>query len=450
MKFIDILRSAVSNSFRSKLRTTLTVIAIFIGAFTLTITTAIGTGVSSYINDQVASVGAPDVLTITKTAAASTAVGDGPEKYDPNADTSSTGRLGISVALLTPADLAKISATKGITSVNPIVQVSPDYIQYQSNGKYQLTINSFAALTQPSLAAGAQLDNSSSANEIVLPTTYLSSLGLGTPKEAVGKTVSIGLTDYLGNKHVVYAKVVGVENKSLLANGAGLNKQATSAFHAIETVGKPVTVSSGYAATSARFAANSTPQEIAAIKKSLSNQGYTAQTVADQIGSFEVVINGIVGVLDAFAVIALVAAGFGIINTLLMSVQERTREIGLMKAMGMSGRKVYALFSSEAVFIGFLGSAIGAVVAIGLGTVISAVLSRTLLKSLPGLHIMQFSPAAVGIIILVVMLIAFLAGTLPARRAARQNPIDALRYSSARAAQGCDQNPEGPSRLPGC
>jgi putative ABC transport system permease protein len=99
-----------------------------------------------------------------------------------------------------------------------------------------------------------------------------------------------------------------------------------------------------------------------------------------------------------------------------------------MKAMGMGGGKVYTLFSLEAVFIGFLGSAIGAGVAILLGTGISNVLAGTLLKDLPGLQIMQFAPGSVATIILVVMFIAFLAGTLPARRAARQNPIEALRY----------------------
>ncbi len=170
------------------------------------------------------------------------------------------------------------------------------------------------------------------------------------------------------------------------------------------------------------------PQQIDRLKADLADQGFTAQTVADQLGAFQAVINGIIGVLNAFAVIALIAAGFGIINTLLMSVQERTREIGLMKAMGMSRGRIYTLFSAEAVFIGFLGSAIGALIAIGLGTPISSALADTLLSDLPGLQIMQFAPGSIVSIIGVVMLIAFLAGTLPAARAARQNPIEALRY----------------------
>ena len=122
------------------------------------------------------------------------------------------------------------------------------------------------------------------------------------------------------------------------------------------------------------------------------------------------------------------AAGFGIVNTLLMSVQERTREIGLMKAMGMGSGSVFALFSTEAAFIGFLGSAIGSAAAIGLGTAVSGALARGPLSDLEGLQILAFTPGTVAGVILLVMAIAFVAGTLPAWRAARQNPIDALRY----------------------
>ncbi|WP_068478610.1 ABC transporter permease [Pseudoclavibacter helvolus] len=140
------------------------------------------------------------------------------------------------------------------------------------------------------------------------------------------------------------------------------------------------------------------------------------------------VIDGIVLVLNAFAVIALLAASFGIVNTLLMSVQERTREMGLMKAMGMGSGRVFTLFSVEAAFIGLLGSAIGALVAVVAGTVISAALATTLLADLPGLTLIAFDPVSIGVVIVVVMIIAFLAGTLPAARAARADPVESLRY----------------------
>jgi putative ABC transport system permease protein len=111
-----------------------------------------------------------------------------------------------------------------------------------------------------------------------------------------------------------------------------------------------------------------------------------------------------------------------------MSVQERTKEIGLMKAMGMGGGKIFLLFSGEAVMLGFWGSLIGSAVAIGIGQIINHFVLTTFLKDLEGLQLLAFSPASVAGIIGIVMGIAFLAGTLPAIRAARQNPIDSLRY----------------------
>lgn len=156
--------------------------------------------------------------------------------------------------------------------------------------------------------------------------------------------------------------------------------------------------------------------------------GFGVQTIQDQLGVIKTVIDGIIGVLNAFAIVALVAAAFGIVNTLLMSVQERTREIGLMKAMGMRAGKIFALFSLEAAFIGFLGSLIGVAAAVLAGSALNAALSAGPLSSLPGLNILLFEPGAIMGIMLLIMAIAFISGTLPASRAARKNPIDSLRY----------------------
>lgn len=431
MKFGDLLSTAIGNTFRSRLRTTLTVIAIFIGAFTLTVTTAIGAGVSDYISTQVASVGSGNTLTVTKAGTATRSTGSGPARYDPNAATGDSGfgrgdPAASSAGVLDTADLATIAAVHGIDSVDPIVQVTPAYIQYATHGKYQVTVNPVGGLTKADLAAGRQL-SSAPRPEIILPTSYIHTMGFSGNADAVGKTVTFGIDDYQGARHTVTATVVGVQNESLITGGVSLNQNLTTQLSDIQSTGRPASLKQGYAVATARVSDSATPAQLDAIKHALSDKGFTGQTVADQLGAFTAVIGGITGVLDAFAIIALIAAGFGIINTLLMSVQERTREIGLMKAMGMGGGRVYMLFSLEAVFIGFLGSAIGAAVAIGLGIPASNALAGTVLSGLPGLQVLRFTPAAIITIVLVVMAIAFLAGTLPARRAARQNPIDALR-----------------------
>lgn len=107
-----------------------------------------------------------------------------------------------------------------------------------------------------------------------------------------------------------------------------------------------------------------------ALQDRLADAGYTGSTLEDQLGTITAVIDGIVLVLNGFAVIALVAAGIGIVNTLFMAVQERTREVGLMKAMGLSSGRVFSLFSIEAVVIGLVGSALGVLGAVGAGQLV--------------------------------------------------------------------------------
>jgi putative ABC transport system permease protein len=418
----DILRSAVSNTFRSKVRTALTVVAIFIGAFTLTLTSAIGAGVSDYIDKQVGAIGGDDLMTVSPTTEAA-AADDGPKEYDPNG-AATQGNF----TLLSDADIEAIRATDGIEKVEPAAMLAPDYIQYDGGAKFELTVNPMVGLADADLAAGRQLSEGSGALEVLIPSSYVEAMGFADAEAALDQTVSIAVTDYAGTQHTVDAVIAGVQNDSLFGDGAGFNADLRAEVDALQRTGIPEGVSTGYITSVAYLDDDTDEDQLAAIKADLEDKGFTGLKVADQIGAIQTVINGIIGVLNAFAVIALIAAGFGIVNTLLMSVQERTREIGLMKAMGMGGGKIFALFSVEAIFIGFLGSALGAGVAVGLGSVISSVLSNTVLSSLPGLHIMLFTPASVATIIGIVMLIAFLAGTLPARRAARQNPIDALRY----------------------
>ena len=89
------------------------------------------------------------------------------------------------------------------------------------------------------------------------------------------------------------------------------------------------------------------------IKDKLEDIGLSAMTIDDIIGSIKTFFDVILTVFKIFGFIALLAAAIGIINTLFMSVQERTREIGLDKALGMSSARVFLSFSIEAISLGF-------------------------------------------------------------------------------------------------
>lgn len=427
MKLVDIIRDANSNLLRSKARTSLTIIAIFIGALTLTVTNGIGAGVSDYIDQQLGNLGAENVLIVQPKM--EDQFGAGPREYEEDRFSSAYGGFGPMMPLLGDEDIQKITAVSGIIAAEPLLMATPDYIEGPNETKYQLNVSGFIEGTNLMLMDGELPDNGSSENQIILPSDYLDALGFNSPEAAIGQAVTLAITSAAGEQRTVRADVVAVQEKSLMSvGGAVINDTLLRNLNAIQADGIPDTAPSGHMVVLARVATDTNEDDMERIKSELAGIDYEAQTFQDQIGMFKQVIGAIVAVLNFFAVIALVAASFGIVNTLLMAVQERTKEIGLMKAMGLGKGKIFLLFSLEAILLGFWGSLLGSLAGIGIGQIANQYASNTFLQDLPGFTLTTFSPVSVAIIMLIIMVIAFIAGTLPARRASLKDPIEALRY----------------------
>jgi len=426
MKFTDIFTMAASNMLRSKVRTLLTILAIFIGSFTITLTVGLSSGVSAYIDKQVNSVGAKNVLIIRPKV--DIQIGSGPKKYNPNQKNTSV-QATLANAMLNDKDIGKIKTQSGLTNFRAIVAVAPDYISGSNGEKYQINTQPFIDGSKFEVVSGSLIDNHISQYELLLPEAYIKLLGYSSSDQAIGKIVTIAIKNPTSKQEIVLARISGVQQESLLTQGgAFVNKPLSDRLAAIQYQGLPVEIAHRYIAATAQFDINANKNSIQIIKDGLSKKGYMSRTIDDQIGIVKQVIDAITAVLIFFGAIALLAASVGIINTLFMSVQERTKEIGLMKAMGMGQSKVFLLFSVEAVLIGFWGSLFGTIAAISVGQVANRVASDGFLKDLPGFSLTLFPIMSVALIIATVMLIAFLSGTLPSRRAATQDPIDALRY----------------------
>ena len=142
-----------------------------------------------------------------------------------------------------------------------------------------------------------------------------------------------------------------------------------------------------------------------AVKQALADQGLLAQTLEEQLGVIRGIIDAVTWVLTGFALIALLAASFGIINTLLKAAQERTREIGLMRALGMPGGKIFGLFTMEAVVIGLLGSLIGIGLGVAVGLIANQVLTTGPLSGVTGLVLFAVNPLALLLILLLICLL---------------------------------------------
>ncbi|MEX5295685.1 ABC transporter permease [Kocuria sp. CPCC 205268] len=424
MRWHDLIGSAVASTLRGRIRTVLTVVAVIIGAFALTLTSGMGVGVNRYIDETVAAFGDTDALYVQKSQPLlELSAGSGPRVYDPDSTQIATG-FGVSFVGLSEEDVLIIEDTAGVAQVQPVYNVVPTYLNAEG-AKYQLTLGIPVDGEGLRMVAGSIATEG--ADEIAIPDSWVADLGFASPAAAVGATVEVVMTDLAGAERAFAATVSGVTQASLA--GVAMNPIPSTSFnerlYAYQVSGGPEEVAASYIMARAIM---ENPAQAPAVQERLEEAGMIGSTVEDQLGMFRTVINAVVWILNACAVIALLAAGLGIVNTLLMSVQERTREIGLMKAMGMGGPRVFGLFSLESVFIGLLGAVLGAAAGVATGTWLTRVLAEGFLAGLPGLSLFAFHAPKIALIVVAVLGIAFVAGTIPAVRAAGKDPITALRH----------------------
>ncbi|MGM0110280.1 ABC transporter permease [Enterococcus sp. DIV0187] len=424
MNVLDIINSGSSNLWRNKGRTFLTIIAVFIGTFTIAITSGISDGANAYLNRQY-NIGGEDLLLISPGTAGSQG-GMGASKvvkYNPKKNS------GAESGFITPDNLTQIEKLDGIKAVDPAYTMKTEYVQGSNDTKYLFSVADTANLTF-GLDSGRQVSQKTSNYEIVLASEYVKPLGYSDAKDAVGKTINIAVTSQgTGEIQSVEAKIVGVRYFTFMQGGQSImNKSLRNKIVAINEEGLPDAMKNKYSYVAGTMKSEITQSEITELKSKLKKKGFTASTLADSMDQMKTIITAITGTLTLFGAISLLAASFGIVNTLYMSVQDRVREIGLMKALGMSRTKIFLMFSSEALMIGFWGGILGAGSALIAGHFLNDLATSSFTSGLPGYVFVQYSIVRINLIVLMIMLISFLAGTLPAYRASRLDPINALRH----------------------
>lgn len=406
MEYTEIIQEAATTLTVNKLRTGLAMLGIVIGIGSVIALVSLGQSSQAAVSNQIQSLGA-NLLTITPGSTRGGFV---------------SGGAG-SATTLTLADAEAIQ--KSITVTN-VLNVSPEYskrAQITANGKNTNTSVSgvrsiYSTIHKVGIAKGVFITDSDDARlakvAVLGPTTATNLFGenaspvgqsiriQGQSFKVIGITVSKGGTGFQNQDDVVFVplstaqKVLfGATNLSNISVEAKSAEVMTAAQDEI-----------GYLLLDRHKLSDPTQADF-----SIFSQNDILSTASSITGTFTALLSGI-------AAISLIVGGIGIMNIMLVTVTERTREIGLRKALGAKKKDIIAQFLIEAVILTFAGGIIG----MGIGILASFIISK--LISLP----FTISIGSIALAIGVSGAIGILFGWYPAQKAAQLQPIEALRY----------------------
>ena len=402
---IESSRSALAAIFANRLRSFLTTLGIIIGVASVIAVVSVTGGMSAFIGDSFASLGA-DSLTI--------------RSYTPFEDLMKGIR-----SRLTPSDLELIEKRgEGVASITPVLEANrSSQIKYGPQTAYSLimgTTYAYQDVAQSYTQIGrflAQSDNLTRRRVAVIGEDVKENLNL--PDNPINEYVELSgewfkivgllepMGDIMGQSRDNIVLIPYSTMVSILGNQSqidiGIQLSLTPAANLENVVSQLTTV--------LRSAHDLGSNE---------DDDFRIQTAEQLMEQFDQILGTLTMVIGGIVSISLLVGGIGIMNIMLVSVTERTREIGICKAIGAKSNHILMQFLIEATLLSLLGGLIGLLSGYGLGMLIS--------NSIP-----DFPPASVPLWAALLALgfsgsVGILFGILPAVKAARLDPIDALRY----------------------
>jgi putative ABC transport system permease protein len=399
----QVFRFALAGLSSNKLRSALTCLGILIGVGSVILLVAVGNGSSQAIQNSLNSLGTNSLTVLHEGAGAFFAAG------------ASSGAQ--STADLTLADAEDLSTASGVESVSPVVSTSETLTNGGNSATTTVdgTYPSYFQASDSPIASGRYLSNSdvTSARKVLVigATTATDLFGTGNP---VGQSVDVAGVPFT---------VVGVLQTK---GSSGLGSADSTAIAPLTTVEESLT---GYGSLNdivveAQTAAlvDAVDSEITAILDKAEdvtsssqanfevlNQSQLLTTATSSAHTFTVL-------LGAVAAISLLVGGIGITNIMLVTVTERTREIGIRKAIGAPPGVILAQFLAEATLLSLVGGALGVIGGL-VGTRFTIVGVKPVAV-----------PASIALAFGVSVLIGLFFGGYPANRAANMRPVEALRY----------------------
>lgn len=401
MKTTDIINETYGALSANKARSGLTMLGIIIGIASVIAMVSIGNGAKQSIQSSIEGLGS-NLLTIL------------PGIVQPGRGIVSSGRG--TAQTLKNEDIDVVKNIDGIASISP--EVSRRFQVVANGNNTNTTITGVTAdyirVRNVTLSNGnfiSEANDRSMGRQTVLGATVASDL-FGE-EDPLGKTIRINKVNF---------NVIGILAPK---GGAGFSGPDDMIFVPLSTMQK---ILSGVDYLSYMAVSVTDKNQMSYVKElitdallakhNITEPDFSIISQEDILGTLTTVIDTFTIFLAAIASISLLVGGIGIMNMMLTTVTERTREIGLRKAIGAKKRDINIQFLSEAIMLTFIGGFIGII----LGWLISFVVTST------GIIATQVSLSSVLLAFGVSAGIGIIFGYYPARRAAQLNPIDALRY----------------------
>lgn len=395
-------------------RNSLIMLGTAIGIFAVLLFSGLGNGINGYIQNQINSLANPQAITVFKNT-----TGKKMTQEQIQSSLGQTMAANPQAMAISDQQLNRLKKISNVASVQPGIMVSAYQLAYNSNKQSGTSLSTWSkANTSDSIKQGHQPGT----NEIVLAKQQAIQLSSAKNyKKMVGKTVKLSFNWIDGNNNPV--PVTGEFKVAGIAEGASAGTAITyqSMRHLLKNAN---------ASTAANFATVNVKdldsvQGVADQINNLRNSKNKRILGAITVGSILKTVNTYVSlastVLASIAGISLLVSALMIIVTMYMSVSERTKEIGILRALGERKKDIRRLFTSESIFIG-LFSALLALVIVAIATVAINHALFGLIKY----NIVQITVGNVIFAVVIAVVISFIAALLPARRAANLNPIDAL------------------------